>query len=143
MNENEEIVLRTYGSVWNIERKIYSIDGLKLLVPIAINELAYFALSIVVTFILVKFLPFFNNLHFVIKFLAVPFILMKFFTSIKLDGKLPHKFMWDYCVYIITPKYYCRFQPVEQYKKIRFTSPVLFRRYSVVNKTDEVIKKEV
>lgn len=140
--ENEEIVLRTYSSVWKIERKIHSIEGLKLIFPIAVSELTYLGVSIVITFLLIKIVPFFSRLHFIIKFIIFPIGLMKLLTSIKLDGKLPHRFISDYIVFKFSSKQYCRFSPVQNYKSIKFTTPLLFREYKVINKTDEVSEKD-
>lgn len=141
MHENEEIILRTYSSVWKIDRKIYSFEGMKLIVPIVVNELSYLAASFIITYLLIRIVPFFDRLHFIIKYIAIPYGLMKLFTSIKLDGKLPHKFMFDYALFMLNPKQYCRFQPVSVYKKMKFETPVLFRRSKVINKTDIVVKK--
>jgi hypothetical protein len=140
MNENDEIILRTYNSVWKIDRKIYSIEGLKLLFPVSINEVVYFGISIIISILLIKFVPFFDKLNFVIKFIVVPFGLTKLLTTVKLDGKLPHKFMYDYIVFIASPKQYCRFKPIDSYKKIKFSTPILFRKSKIINKTDKAIK---
>lgn len=139
--ENEEIILRTYSSVWKIERKIHSIEGLKLIFPIAVSELTYLGVSIGITFLLIKIVPFFSRLHFIIKFILFPLGLMKLLTSIKLDGKLPHRFISDYIVFKFSPKQYCRFTSIQDYKNIKFVTPILFREYRIVNKTDEVSEK--
>lgn len=140
--ERNEIILRTYGSVWKIDRKIYSIEGLKLLFPVAINELIYFGISIIITFIVLRILPFLNNLHFIMKFVVMPFGLMKALTTIKLDGKLAHKFIIDYVLFIFSPKQYARFKPVNNDKKaIKFDYRILFRKETIVNKTDLAINK--
>lgn len=141
-NDNEEIILRTYSSVWKIDRKIYSIEGLKLLFPIIVNELPYWGASILITFLLIKVVPFFGKLHFVIKYILVPYGLMKFFTSIKLDGKLPHKFMCDYLIFMLNPKQYNRFQPVENIQNVKFNTPILFRRMKIINVTQLAIKSK-
>ncbi len=116
-NEERTIILRTYNTVWKIDRKIYSIEGLKLLFPISINEILYLGVSILISYLLIKFIPFYNKLHFVIKYVVVPFGLMKFLTNQKLDGKLPHKFFYDYIMYKIQPKKYDRFKPIDETKK--------------------------
>lgn len=143
VESNEEIVLRTYSSVWKYEKKIYSIQGLKLWFPVVVKEIPFFAASIIITILAVKIIPFYSKLHFVIKFIAVPFGLMKFFTSIKLDGKLPHKFIFDYLVFLIMPKKYARFQALDESKFLKFTTPILFRKQIVINKTDEIVKKRI
>lgn len=141
-NDNEEIILRTYNSVWKIDRKIYSIEGLKLLFPIIVNQLPYWGASILITFVFIKVIPFFDRLHFVIKYILVPYGIMKFFTSIKLDGKLPHKFMYDYAVFALNSKHYNRFKPIENVKKVKFDTRILFRKSRKVDITELVVRKK-
>jgi len=138
--QSNEIILRTYGSVWKIDRKIYSIDGLRLPFPFVINEFVYLGISIIITFILIKILPFLNNFNFIIKWLVMPFGIMKALTTIKLDGKAAHKFIYDYILFMCSPRQYARFKPIKKNKKkIHFDYRVLFRNQIVVNKTDLVI----
>ena len=140
-NEERTIILRTYNTVWKIDRKIYSIEGLKLLFPISINEILYLGVSILISYLLIKFIPFYNKLHFVIKYVVVPFGLMKFLTKQKLDGKLPHKFFYDYIMYKIQPKKYDRFKPIDEtIKNIEFGSNITFRKNIYINETEELIK---
>lgn len=139
--EREEIILRTYNTVWKIDRKIYSIEGIKLLFPVSPNEALYFAISMALSMLFIKVIPFYSNLHAVIKFILVPYGLMKFFTKLKLDGKLPHKFFVDYIVYLISPKKYARFAPIDEYKILKFSTPVVFRQQRIIDKTKSVISK--
>lgn len=142
MEDKDYVVLRTYNTVWKIDRKIYSIEGLKLLFPVSINDILYFAVSVFISILLVKFLPFYNKLNYIIKYVIVPYCLMKFLTKQKLDGKLPHKFFLDYLIYLIEPKKYCRFSPInDEKKKIKFSSLIIFRNKKILNKTDLIIKK--
>ena len=140
-DEQEELILRTYNSVWKGERKLYSIEGIKLLFPVTMNEILYFVLSIGISILLVKIVPFYNKLHIFIKFGAVPFALMKFFTKQKLDGKLPHKFFIDYILYLVSPKKYIRFAPIEEINKAIFSSVIVYRIFKVVDKTEIVLNK--
>lgn len=140
-DEHEEIILRTYNKVWKIDRKIYSIEGLKLLFPISTNEAIYFIVSMTLSILLTKIIPFYNNLNGVLKYGAVPYGLMKFLTKQKLDGKLPHKFFYDYLMYLIMPKQYERFKPIDSYKLCKFATPIVYRQPKVIDKTEMIINK--
>lgn len=142
--QSNEIILRTYGSVWNIERKLYSLDGFRLPVPIVMNECIYLAVSLVITLILMKIFPFVNNLNWTMKWLVIPIGTMKALTTIKLDGKLAHKFLYDYIIFVFSPKQYARFKPIKQLgkKKICFDYMVLFRKHVIMNKTDLAMKSD-
>lgn len=141
-DHDEVIILRTYNNVWKIDRKIYSIEGFKLLFPISPNEALYFIVSMSFSILLIKVIPFYGRLHGAIKFGLVPYAIMKFFTKQKLDGKLPHKFFFDYVVYKLSPKKYARFAPVEEFKSVRISTPIVYRTKEIIDKTEQVIKKD-
>lgn len=143
MDERERpaVILRTYSRVWKWPKKVYSIDTIKLLVPVEINEALYFVVSVGIAMLLVKVIPFIGKLPFMIKYGAIPFGLMKFLTKQKLDGKLPHKFFFDYLVYRFSPRKFSHFKPVENYGRVKFATPIVFRDMKIVNKTAEALKK--
>lgn len=141
MEENKDyVILRTYNSVWYFEHKIYSIENIKLLFPVNPDEVLYFAVSVGITMLLLKVLPFLDRIPFVIKYGAIPYGLMKFFTKQKLDGKLPHKFFIDYVIFVLSPKKSARFLEIEEYKDIKFITPIVMRDIEIVNKTEEALK---
>ncbi len=143
-NENR-IILRTYKSVWKIPRKIYSIDNIKLFVPVDVDQAMYFIASLGITFILLNILPFLGNLPFVFKYIALPYGLMKFFTKQKLDGKLPHKFFADLVVFLLSPGQFVRFKAAGELKlkNVRFSSRIICRYTHYVNKTEEALNNRM
>ena len=143
MDERKEVILRTYKNVWKFEREIYSIEGIKLLLPVKPNEVLYFIISVVISMFLVKLIPFMDRVNFVVKYGLIPFGIMKFLTKQKLDGKLPHKFFIDFIIYKLSPKKLERFRPIEESKKpIRFTTSVVCRLTAFFNKTEEAMDKK-
>lgn len=144
MDERKEVILRTYKNVWKFEREIYSVEGIKLLLPVKPNEVLYFLISVVITILLVKLIPFLDRVNVVVKFGLIPYGIMKFLTKQKLDGKLPHKFFLDFVIYKLSPKKLERFRPVEEKKKlIRFSTQVVYRLTAFFNKTEEALKKKI
>ncbi len=141
MENESRVILRTYKSVWKIPRKIYSIDNIKLFVPVDVEQAMYFIASLCITFLLLKILPFLNSLPFVLKYAAIPYGLMKFFTKQKLDGKLPHKFFFDYIVFLFSPGKLSRFRVADEFKlkPVRFSTPIVFRDFQVINKTEAAL----
>ena len=134
--------LRTYPRVWNYEKKIYAIENVRLIVPINPGELLYFAAGLAVAAALGKVLPVFAAVPFLIRYVLLPYALMKFLTKKKLDGKLPHLFFIGYIAYLTLPKTISRFQAGENYKKGRFTS-VVCRERKVIDATRELMGKGV
>lgn len=139
--EKDYVILRTYRPVWRIDRKLYSIEGVKLLFPINPNEAMYMAVCIVISILFIKFIPMYNKLHFVIKFGLIPYGLMKFLTKQKLDGKLPHKFFYDLLVYLYNPKKYSRFEAVNNIRNVKFSTPVVYRGTEIKDKTQKALAK--
>ncbi|KAB3535642.1 conjugal transfer protein [Alkaliphilus pronyensis] len=144
MSERKEVILRTYKNVWKFEREVYSVEGIKLLIPVKPNEVLYFIVSVIITFLLVKFIPFMNRIPFFLRAIAIPYGIMKFLTKQKLDGKLPHKFFIDFIIYKLSPKKYEKFRPVEELRNnIKLTTTTAFRITAFFNKTDEILRKNI
>lgn len=140
MMEKEKVVLRTYNSTWKFERKIYAIDKIRLLVPINIDDAAYLILGLLITIFLLKVFPFLNGIPFIIRYVLLPWGLMKFLTKKKFDGKLPHRFLLGYLEYLTLPKVISRFQDGREYKKGRFTN-LAWRGKEVIDMTELLTKK--
>lgn len=142
MKDNREVILRTYSGVWKLDRKLYSIEGYKLPFPISIVDGAYFAASLSLLIFIYKLIPIFDGINFIIRFVVLPLGITKLLTTIKLDGKYPHKFFMDYIAFILSPKKYYRFKPVEEYKrnKVLFDGRVTFKKYMSLDKTELLVR---
>lgn len=139
--EKDKVVLRTYNSTWKFERKIYSIDKIRLLVPINIDDAVYLIMGLLITILLLKLFPFLNHIPFIIRYVLLPWGLMKFLTKKKFDGKLPHKFLLGYLEYMTLPKAFSRFQDSREYKKGAFTD-LAWRGKEIIDLTDLLTKKK-
>lgn len=137
----KNIILRTYNKMWKFERKLYAIDDIKLPVPINQDEIIYLAIGFLITLLILKVLPFLNAVPFIVRYIALPYGLMKFLTKKKFDGKLPHKFVLGYIDYMGLPKRIARFKPAQRYKLGYFTS-VVYRKKNIINLTEEITKKQ-
>ncbi len=141
MDEKNYVILRTYKNVWKFERQIYSLEGIKLLFPVKPNEVLYFTVSLGITILLVKIIPFMNNIPWVFKFVLLPYGIMKFLTKQKLDGKLPHKFFLDAIVYKLSTKRFERHRPISEARKhIKFVTPTSYQTTVLVDKTEEALR---
>ena len=133
--EEKTVILRSYPQIWNYRKMIYSIEDIKLLVPVAMEDAAFFGLGLVLVALISKMLPIFTLIPFVIRWGVLPFLVMKFLTKIKFDGKKPHKFAFGMVRYAIEPKSYSRFKPtdpIERYSRLKFNY-VVMRQPEVVN----------
>ncbi|WP_251613492.1 TcpE family conjugal transfer membrane protein [Senimuribacter intestinalis] len=133
-DEDRVIVLRSYATVWQYEKKLYSIDSLKLWIPVAANDLLFFVVGLVLVVILSK-ISVFAAIPWVIRYGAIPFLIMKFFTKMKFDGKSPHKFALGYVEYRLLPEYLSKFQECNDYTEGCFQN-VLYRGTEIINIID-------
>ncbi len=138
-NSNDYTVLRTYKSIWKYERKIYSLENIRLLVPVRPSEVLFFGVGLLITYFLCKTVPLFAEIPFVFRYIIIPFGIMKFLTKKRLDGKMPHRFFVGYISYLLMPKEIARFKPAKKPKSICFT-PVVFRRTEVINLTEQALQ---
>lgn len=140
--EKEKEVLRTYGGIWKYEKKLYAIDKIRLLIPVAVNDAGYFLLGLLITVLLLKIFPFLNGIPVIIRYILLPWGLMKFLTKKKFDGKLPHRFLLGYLEYLTLPKSFSRFENSGEYKRGRFEN-VAYRGKEIINVTETLVKKGV
>lgn len=133
-------ILRTYGKMWKFERKIYAIGDIKMPVPVNPDEAVYFVAGVLMIVGLAKIVPIVNSIPFIVKYVAIPYGLMKFMTKKKFDGKLPHRFLIGMIDYIGQPKCFARFQEKESYKPIVF-KPIVYRKIEYVNLTEQALNK--
>ena len=77
-DEEQSIVLRSYATVWKYEKKVYSIDSLKLWVPLAVNDLLFFVLGLVLM-LLVSKIHIFTMIPGIMGSGMIPFLGVKFF----------------------------------------------------------------
>jgi hypothetical protein len=110
LKEPRREILRPYTKLWNTPFKIYSIDNIKLLIPVNPWDAIYFLVGILFMILFDKVFP--VDIP-VVWYVIIAFVIMKFITSIKLDGKKPHKYFWDLVIFqFFSYKQYERFSPI-------------------------------
>lgn len=117
--EQDAITLRTYAKAWKFDTVIYSVGDVTLPFAVNITQAGFFAASLLITMIICAVIPPLGKLPFMIKFVIIPFAGMKAATSLKLEGKQPHKWIFGFFKYlVIQPKLLSRFK--------KYTSPKPF-----------------
>lgn len=138
--DNDKVILRTYNRVWKYERKIYTLDTVRLPVPINPSDAIYFILGLLITIMLIKLMPFLNAIPFILRYTILPYGIMKFLTKKKFDGKLPHMFLKSYIEFMQLPARISKFQGGTEFKKGKFTK-VVYRKRKIINATEILLKK--
>jgi hypothetical protein len=110
--DREKEVLRTYNKIWGAPFKIYSIDGMKLIVPISPWDVVYYGIGVLLMILLDYIYP--GNIIFVYKYILIPILLRFLLVKVKLDGKKPHNFLVGMIRYLITSKKKEYFRPLRK-----------------------------
>jgi len=110
--DTEKEVLRTYNSIWSAPFKIYSIDNMKLIVPISPWDAIYYLAGVLIMILLDCVYP--GEIIFIYKYILFPVLFRFLLTKVKLDGKKPHSFLLGMIRYLITNKKKEYFRPIEE-----------------------------
>ena len=85
--------IRSYTSIWSVEKVLYSINDFKLPFPITFTQMAWFVVSVFAVMLLGNLPP----LSFIdgafLKYFGVPFALTWFMCQKTFDGKKPYGFL--------------------------------------------------
>lgn len=112
MNSENREILRTYTDIWNVPFKVYSIDNMKLIVPISPYDVIYYLVGLLFAVAVDYIYP--GTILFMYKFIIIPLLIRFLLTRVKLDGKRPHKFFFGMLMYKLTNKRQEFFRPVEK-----------------------------
>ena len=96
--------IRSYTSIWSVEKVLYSINDFKLPFPITFTQMAWFVVSVFAVMLLGNLPP----LSFIdgafLKYFGVPFALTWFMCQKTFDGKKPYGFLKSVLAYLVRPK---------------------------------------
>lgn len=129
---NNKIILKTYNEFWKMERILYKFEGFKLPFPITPRQFIFFIYGEVMVFILLK-IPGINMIrnvpfagHPLMTFIVYPYFIMKYLSNKKLDGKAPHKYVWNMIIFLFfTSKKWECYKPIRKpfKEKLYFNVP--------------------
>lgn len=96
--------IRSYTSIWSVEKVLYSINDLKLPFPISFTQMTWFVLSLFVMILLGNLPPFSLIEGAFLKYLGIPVGLTWFMSQKTFDGKRPFSFLTSVISYAFRPK---------------------------------------
>lgn len=136
------VVLRTYNKLWKMPFKIYSIDNLKLIVPINPWDVLVFGICVILI-ALISQIIFFIHIPFVVKYFILPWFITKILDAVKLDGKKPYKYIFDRLRFAIRSKQFAKFKVLKNDKLIGFKEKIVLRKQKreVLINQDQLHKK--
>lgn len=98
------IEIYSYGKVWRIERKIYSIGNFHLPAPVNPHDLMSFVGALLVIQIITNIIPLLDGLPNFARYFLIPYLISKYLMKKKLDGKNPISYIYGILEYLFTSK---------------------------------------
>lgn len=100
--------IRSYTSIWNVEKVIYAINDLQLPFPITFNQMTWFVLTLFFVIVFANVPPLSLIDGALLKYLGIPGFMAWFMSQKSFDGKKPLGFIKSIYRYYTSPKLtYC------------------------------------
>lgn len=105
--------IRSYTSIWNVEKVIYAINDFQLPFPITFTQMAWFVVSLFVVILFGELPPFSLIDGAFLKYFGIPVALTWFMSQKTFDGKKPFGFLKSSISYLVRPKVTYAGKPVK------------------------------
>ncbi|MFD1485982.1 conjugal transfer protein [Lacticaseibacillus baoqingensis] len=121
--------VRSYTSIWSVEKVLYAINDLQLPFPITFTQMTWFIVSLFAVMLLGDLPP----LSFIdgafLKYVGIPAGLTWFMSQKTFDNKKPMGFLRSVINYAITPKLIYAGKPVKSQKEKQTAAVTYVWRY--------------
>lgn len=109
--------VRSYTSIWSVEKVLYAINDLNLPFPITFTQMTWFVvtLSVVIVFSDVPPLGLINGAF--LKYLGIPAGITWFMSQKTFDNKKPLGFLRSVFTYVFSNKFSFAYQPIKLEQK--------------------------
>lgn len=119
--------IRSYTSIWNVEKVIYAINDLKLPFPVSFNQMSWFVLTLFIIIVLGNLPPLSLINGALLKYLGIPAGIAWFMSQKSFDGKKPIGFIKSIYRYFTSPKITFNQKKVED-KSVVFQPSITYVR---------------
>ena len=96
--------IRSYTSIWSVEKVLYSINDFRLPFPITFTQMTWFVVSLFAVMILGNLPPFSMIEGAFLKYFGIPVAFTWFMSTKTFDGKKPYGFLKSVIAYALRPK---------------------------------------
>lgn len=96
--------IKSYTSIWNVEKVIYAINDLNLPFPVTFHQMAWFIVSLFIVMLLGDVPPLSFIDAVLVKYIGIPAGITWFMSQKTFDGKKPYNFIKTVFAYAIRPK---------------------------------------
>ena len=110
--------IRSYTSIWSVEKVLYSINDFRLPFPITFTQMTWFVVSLFAVMILGNLPPLSMIEGAFLKYFGIPVALTWFMSQKNFDGKKPYSFLKSQITYVLRPKITYAGKAVKLHKQI-------------------------
>ena len=96
--------IRSYSSIWSVEKVIYAINDMRLPFPITFSQMAWFVACEFAVLALGELPPLSMIDGALLKYFGIPVGITWFMSQKTWDGKKPFSFVKSYTAYLLRPK---------------------------------------
>ncbi|MGV3003788.1 conjugal transfer protein [Aerococcus urinaeequi] len=96
--------IRSYTSIWSVEKVLYSINDFRLPFPISFTQMTWFVVSLFAVMLLGNLPPLSLIEGVFLKYFGIPVVLTWFMSEKTFDGKKPYGFLKAVIAYLTRPK---------------------------------------
>lgn len=96
--------IRSYTSIWSVEKVLYSINDFRLPFPISFTQITWFVVSLFTVVLLGNLPPLSLIEGAFLKYFGIPLALTWFMSQKTFDGKKPFGFLKSVIAYMVRPK---------------------------------------
>ena len=110
--------IRSYTSIWSVEKVIYAINDFQLPFPITFTQMAWFVVSLFAVIVFAELPPLNMIDGAFLKYFGIPVALTWFMSQKTFDGKKPYSFLKSQITYALRPKITYAGKAVKLHKQI-------------------------
>lgn len=96
--------IRSYTSIWSVEKVIYAINDFQLPFPVTFSQMAWFTVSLLVVILFGELPPFSLIEGAFLKYIGIPVAFTWFISQKTFDGKKPFGFLKSCISFFLRPK---------------------------------------
>lgn len=96
--------IRSYTSIWSVEKVIYAINDFQLPFPVTFSQMAWFTVSLLVVILFGELPPFSLIEGEFLKYIGIPVAFTWFVSQKTFDGKKPFGFLKSCVSFFLRPK---------------------------------------
>lgn len=109
--------IKSYTSIWSVEKVIYAINDLQLPFPITFTQMTWFIVSLFIVILFGNLPPLSLIDGALLKYVGLPVGLTWFMSQKTFDGKKPYGFLKSVLLYLTKPKTTYADKPIKLQKQ--------------------------